>query len=73
MLKTEKIKKEIDILPNDMLAEVEEFIKSLKARKKITKKKSYLLSELVEISTDMDIPEDFSSQHDHYLYSLPKK
>ena len=73
MLKTEKIKKEIDILPNDMLAEVEEFIKSLKARKKITKKKSYLLSELVEISTDIDIPEDFSSQHDHYLYSLPKK
>jgi DNA replication initiation complex subunit (GINS family) len=34
MLKAEKIKKEIDVLPNDMLDEVEKFIKSLKPRKK---------------------------------------
>lgn len=34
MLKTERIKKEIDILPKDMLEEVEKFIKNLKNRKK---------------------------------------
>ncbi|MDI6728609.1 MAG: hypothetical protein QMD44_06760 [Thermodesulfovibrionales bacterium] len=68
MLKTEKIKKEIDILPKDMLEEVEKFIKNLKSRKKTVRKKSSLLSELAEVSTDIDMPVDFSKQHDHYLY-----
>jgi DNA-binding transcriptional regulator/RsmH inhibitor MraZ len=73
MLKTEKIKKEIDILPKDMLKEVERFIKNLKSRKKTARKKSSLLSELAEVSTDIDMPVDFSKQHDHYLYGIPKK
>jgi DNA replication initiation complex subunit (GINS family) len=73
MLKAEKIKKEIDVLPNDMLDEVEKFIKSLKQRKKNGKRKSALLYELAEIATNIDIPKDFSKQHDHYLYGMPKK
>lgn len=73
MLKTEKIKKEIDILPKDMLEEVEKFIKNLKSRKKTARKKSSLLSELAEVSTDIDMPVDFSKQHDHYLYGIHKK
>ena len=73
MLKAEKIKKKIDILPTDMLNEVEKFIKRLKPRKKNGKRKSALLSELAEIATNIDIPKDFSKQHDHYLYGMPKK
>jgi hypothetical protein len=72
-MKAEKIKREIDFLSNDMLIEVEKFIKSLKTRRKSTKVKSVLLSELADIATEVDIPEDFSRQHDHYLYGLPKK
>ena len=73
MLKTQKIKKEIDILPYDMLEEVEKFIKKLKARKKVQRKKSSLLADLADIAAEVDLPEDFSKQHDHYLYGLPKK
>jgi hypothetical protein len=56
-----------------MLEEVEKFIKNLKHRKKAARKKSLLLSELAEVSTDIDMPVDFSKQHDHYLYGIPKK
>lgn len=73
MLKSEKIKKEIDILPSEMLDKVEEFIRSLKAHKKTVRKKSLLLSKLVDIATDAGLPQDFSRQHDHYLYGLPKR
>ncbi|MBI4691185.1 MAG: hypothetical protein HY754_13120 [Nitrospirae bacterium] len=73
MLKAEKIKKEIDFLPIDMLDEVEEFIRTLKPRKKNGKKKSELLSELANIATNIDLPKDFSKQHDHYLYGQPKR
>ena len=73
MLKAEKIKKEIDILPTNMLNEVEKFIKSLKTRKKNGRKKSSLLSELADIAVDVDIPSDFSKQHDYYLYGFPQK
>lgn len=73
MIKAEKIKKEIDILPVNMLNEVGRFIQSLKTRKKNGRKKSSLLSELADIAVDIDIPSDFSKQHDHYLYGLPKK
>jgi hypothetical protein len=73
MLKAEKIKKEIDILPTDMLDEIEKFIKSLKMRKKTSRERTALLSELADIAVDIDIPSDFSKQHDHYLYGLPKK
>ena len=73
MIKAEKIKKEIDILPVNMLNEVERFIQSLKTRKKNGRKKSSLLSELADIAVDVDIPSDFSKQHDYYLYGLPKK
>lgn len=44
-----------------------------KNRKKAAGKKSSLLSELAEVSTDIDMPDDFSKQHDHYLYGIPKK
>jgi len=71
--KAEKIKREIDILPADMLDEVEKFIKSLKTRKKNGRKKSRLLSDLADIAVDVDIPRDFSKHLDHYLYGLPKK
>ena len=73
MLKTEKIKKEIDILPADLLEEVERFIKNLKVHRKAGRKKSSLLSELAEIAMEVALPEDFSKQHDHYLYGLPKR
>ena len=73
MLKTQRIKKEIDVLPYDMLDEVESFIKKLKARKKIQKKKSSLLTDLADIAVEVDLPKDFSKQHDHYLYGLPRK
>lgn len=73
MLKAEKIKKEIDVLPFDMLTEVEKFIKNLKPRKKPVRKKSTLLSDLANIAVNVDIPKDFSKQHDHYLYGLPRK
>ena len=73
MLKTQRIKKEIDILPYDMLEEVEKFIQKLKTRRKVQRKKSSLLSELAGIATDVDLPKDFSKQHDHYLYGLPRK
>jgi predicted DNA-binding antitoxin AbrB/MazE fold protein len=35
--------------------------------------KSSLLSNLADIASDIDLPEDLSTQHDHYLYGLPKK
>lgn len=73
MLKAEKIKKEIDILPSDMLDEVEKFIRGLKPRKRNGKKKSALLSDLADIAANLDLPKDFSRQHDHYLYGLPKR
>jgi len=73
MLKTEKIKKEIDALPVEILDEVEKFIKNLKVVKKTGKKKSSFLSELAGIARDVDLPHDFSKQHDHYLYNLPKR
>jgi len=73
MMKTERIKKTIDILPSEMLDEVEKFLTSIKTRKKTAGKKSALLAELADIAADVDLPSDFSKQHDHYLYGLPKK
>lgn len=73
MLKAEKIKREIDILSHDMLDELEKFIRNLKTRKKTVRKKSSLLSELADIAAEINLPEDFSKQHDHYLYNLPKR
>jgi len=73
MLKTEKIKHEIDLLPDDMLNQVEDFIKNLRTRKKTEKKRSSLLADLADISVDVDLPKDYSKQHDHYLYGMPKK
>ena len=73
MLKAEKIKKEIDVLPTAMLDDVEKFIQGLKTRKKNGKRKSSLLAELADIAADIDLPRDFSKHHDHYLYGLPKK
>lgn len=73
MLKTEKIKKQIDVLPIEMLNEVERFIRSLKTRKKVSAKRSTLLADLSECAATVNLPDDFSKQHDHYLYGLPKK
>ena len=73
MLKSERIKKEIEILPSEMLDEVEKFIRGLKAHKKTVRKKSLLLYKLADIAADAGLPQDFSMQHDHYLYGLPKR
>jgi len=73
MLKIERIKKEIDLLPGEMLDQVEKFIKNLKSGMKAGRKKTSLLSDLANIAVDLDLPGDFSKQHDHYLYGLPKK
>lgn len=73
MLKSERIKKEIEILPSEMLDEVEKFIRNLKTHKKTLRKKSLLLYKLADIATDAGLPQDFSMQHDHYLYGLPKR
>jgi len=73
MLKTEKIKHEIDLLPDDMLNQVEDFIKTLRTRKKAGRKRSSLLTDLADIAGDVDLPKDYSKQHDHYLYGAPKK
>lgn len=73
MLKTEKIKKQIDVLPIELLNEVERFIGSLKTSRKVPAKSSTLLTDLAECATEVNLPEDFSKQHDHYLYGLPKK
>ena len=73
MLKTEKIKKEIDLMPDKMLNQVENFIRTLKIHKKADKKKTSLLSDLADIASDVDLPRDFAKQHDHYLYGVPKK
>ena len=73
VLRTEKIKKELDLLPEEMLNEVEKFIRALKVHKKVVKKKTSLLSDLADNATDLDLPKDFAKQHDHYLYGLPKR
>lgn len=73
MLKIERIKKEIDLLPGEMLDQVEKFIKNLKSGMKAGRGKTSLLSDLANIAVDLDLPGDFSKQHDHYLYGLPKK
>jgi hypothetical protein len=72
MRSNELLKHEIDLLPADMLEEVEEFIKKLKSRKTKRGKPSSLLTKLADAATDSDLPADFSKQHDHYLYGLPK-
>lgn len=73
MLKTEKLKKQIDVLPLDLLNEVEKFIGSLKTSRTAPAQRSTLLTDLSEYAADVDLPEDFSKQHDHYLYGLSKK
>lgn len=73
MLKTERIKKQIDILPEAMLDEIERLIFKLKTSKKAGTKKPSVLSQLAKLAAEVDLPEDFSKQHDHYLYGLPKK
>lgn len=73
MLKTERIKKQIDILPEDMLDELERLINKLKTSEKTCGGKSSVLSQLAKLAVEVDLPEDFSKQHDHYLYGLPKK
>ena len=73
MRSNKSLKHEIDLLPADMLEEVEEFINKLKSRKPKRGKPSSLLTKLADAATDSDLPADFSKQHDHYLYGLPKK
>lgn len=73
MLKTEKVKKQIDVLPLELFNEVERFIGSLKTSRKAPTKRSTLLMDLSECAADVNLPEDFSKQHNHYLFGLPKK
>jgi hypothetical protein len=41
--------------------------------KRLEREGSGFLDELGNFPTDKDLPEDLSSQHDHYLYGIPKK
>src|SRR4030042_133955 len=57
MPKAEKIKREIDILPADMLEEVEKFIKSLKTRKKFHGPFITTQLILVELANSLCLPQ----------------
>ncbi len=41
--------------------------------RRLEREGSGFLSELENLQTDKDLPEDLSCQHDHYLYGTPKK
>jgi hypothetical protein len=71
--KAETLKKDLDLLPPSMLAEVENFVKKLKRQYKTDKKPSTILSELATYVIDDDLPADMAEQHDHYLYGVSKK
>ena len=73
MIRSEDLKKEIDVLPLSMLVEVEMFIRNLKKKAKKSSKSLTLLSDLAEDAIEDDLPSDLSEQHDHYLYGVSKK
>jgi len=74
MNKSESLKRQIDVLPHSMFAEVERFIKNLKKQvKKKPDKQVTVLTALAAYAIEDDLPADLAEQHDHYLYGVPKK
>lgn len=71
-----KIQKEIETLPNEVLQEVEDFIKILKIKidiKKVQKRKPYNVFDVISDSA-MDVGiKDWARNHDHYLYGIEKR
>ena len=72
MARSDLLKKELDLLPAEMLDEVASFIKRLKRRKQKLVAAGGLLSELADAAIDDDLPVDLAEQHDHYLYGVSK-
>lgn len=71
-----KIQKEIETLPNEVLQEVEDFIKKLKIKidiKKVQERKPYNVFDVISDSA-MDVGiKDWARNHDHYLYGIEKR
>lgn len=71
-----KIQKEIETLPNEVLQEVEDFIKTLKIKidiKKVQGRKPYNVFDVISDSA-MDVGiKDWARNHDHYLYGIEKR
>jgi hypothetical protein len=71
-----KIQKEIETLPNEVLQEVEDFIKTLKIKidiKKVQERKPYNVFDVISDSA-MDVGiKDWARNHDHYLYGIEKR
>ena len=72
MNKAEALKRDLDLLPPSMLAEVEHLVKKLKRQYKTAGKPETILSEVASYAIEDDLPADLE-QHDHYLYGIPKK
>ena len=72
MARSDVLKKELDLLPAEMLDEVASFVRRLKRRKQKPVAAGGLLSELADAAIDDDLPVDLAEQHDHYLYGVPK-
>lgn len=76
MMLAKKIQKEIETLPNEVLQEVEDFIKTLKIKidiKKVQEKKPYNVFDVISDSA-MDVGiKDWARNHDHYLYGIEKR
>ena len=72
MARSDVLKKELDLLPAEMLDEVASFVKRLKRRKQKTVAAGSLLSVLADAAIDDDLPVDLAKQHDHYLYGVSK-
>jgi len=73
MNKADALKRELDLLPPSMLAEIEHLVKKLKRQSKTTRKTATLLSDVAAYAIEDDLPTDLAEQHDHYLYGVPKK
>lgn len=71
-----KIQKEVEMLPDEALQKIKDFIEALKVRrttKDIPKKKPYnVFDEIADAATDVGI-KDWARNHDHYLYGTEKR
>ncbi|MFO7728314.1 MAG: hypothetical protein R6X11_08290 [Desulfonatronovibrio sp.] len=73
MSNLDRLRKELEELPPELLDEAEKIIMDLKARKTISGESAGLLRKLASMSVNDDLPLDLAEQHDHYLYGSPKK
>lgn len=71
-----KLKQEIETLPNEVLQEVEEFVKILKVKKGIKefrREKPYnVFDTILDSAADTGIS-DLARNHDHYLYGVERR